>query len=55
MKSVPEDSDPKEITAIISLIMTDSMTGYSHATAARSKSQYQLMVQDFDILPVDGT
>ena len=26
--------------------MTDSMTGYSHATPVRSKNQYQLMVQE---------
>ena len=46
VKSVPEGSDPKEITAITSLIMTDSMTGYSHTTPVRSKNQYQLMVQE---------
>ena len=46
VKSVPEGSDPKAITAITSLIMTDSMTGYSHATPVRSKNQYQLMVQE---------
>ena len=46
VKGVPEGSDPKEIIAITSLIMTDSMTDCSHATPVRSKNQYQLMVQE---------
>ena len=46
VKSVPEGADPKGVSSMTCLIMVDSVTGYSHATPVRTKSQYQLMVQE---------
>ena len=46
VKSVLEGADPKEVSSMTCLIMVDSVTGYSHATPVRTKSQHQLMVQE---------
>ena len=45
-KSVPSESDAKEISTITSLVMTDSASGYVHITPLRSKNQWNLMVQE---------
>ena len=46
VKSVPDGKDPKNVTAMTCLVMTDSATGFTHCTPVRSKNQYQLMVQE---------
>lgn len=39
VKGLPEGGDPKEVSAITSLVMTNSSTGFTHAPPARSKNQ----------------
>ena len=46
VKNVPDGREPKDISAVTCLVMTDSSTGFTHATPVRSKNQYQLMVQE---------
>ena len=45
-KAVPETMVEKDVDTMVTLVMTDSATGYLHAVPLRSKNQWSLMVRE---------